>query len=54
MNDYYFSNNVFVTSVKDFEPYLSSSFNEGAIHTDEDLLSSPAFKDVFASFFQRA
>jgi len=52
MNDYYFSNNVFVTSVKDFEPYLSSSFNEGAIHTDEDLLSSPAFKDVFGSFFK--
>ena len=52
MSDYYFQNHVFVTSVKTFEPYLAPSFLKSAIASDADILSSPAFKDVFASFFQ--
>lgn len=50
--DFYFHNGVFVTSVKDFEPYLSSSFAEGAIRTDLDLLRSPAFKEIFDAFLR--
>jgi len=52
MKDFYFGNHVFITSVKDFEPYLSSSFTQGAIHTDEDLLHSAAFRTIFAAFLK--
>jgi len=52
MKDFYFGNHVFVTSVKDFEPYLSASFTQGAIRTDEDLLRSPAFAVLFADFLK--
>jgi hypothetical protein len=51
MNSYYFSNNVFVTSVADFEPYLSSSSGQAGISSDFDLIASPAFADVFSSFW---
>jgi hypothetical protein len=50
MTDYYFANQVFVTSVKDFEPYLSSSTASSAISKDDDLISSPAFRKVFAAY----
>lgn len=52
MSDYYFANHVFVTSVKNFDPYLAPSFLRSAIASDADILSSPAYKDVFAAFFQ--
>lgn len=52
MSDYYFANHVFVTSVKNFDPYLAPSFLRSAISSDADILSSPAYKDVFAAFFQ--
>jgi len=52
MKDFYFDNQVFITSVKDFEPYLSSSFTQGAIRTDEDLLRSPAFQVIFDAFLK--
>jgi hypothetical protein len=54
MSSYYFSNNVFVTSVASFEPYLSgvkTPSSPSGIATDADLISSPAFADVFASFW---
>ncbi|OPZ37002.1 MAG: hypothetical protein BWY98_00266 [Tenericutes bacterium ADurb.BinA155] len=52
MSDCYFANHVFVTSVKNFDPYLAPSFLRSAIASDADILSSPAYKDVFAAFFQ--
>jgi hypothetical protein len=51
MSHYYFSNHVFVTSVKDYDPYLAPSFLKSAIASDADLLSSPAFREVFAAFY---
>lgn len=51
MKDFYFRNGVFVTDVKDFEPYLTP-FPKGNIKTDEDLLSSPGFGVVFSAFYE--
>jgi hypothetical protein len=51
MSDYYFANQVFVTSVQAFEPYLASSVTPSGIAKDDDLISSPAFASVFSSFF---
>lgn len=51
MKNFYFSNRVFATSVKEFEPYLSS-LQPGYIQSDEDLLSSDAFKAIFSAFFK--
>lgn len=50
MSDYYFANHVFVTSVKDFEPYLTTATGASNISKDDDLLSSKAFHEVFAAF----
>src|SRR5574344_822877 len=52
MSDFYFANHVFVTSVKDFEPYLTTSTGAGKISKDDDLISSKAFHEVFASFLK--
>jgi hypothetical protein len=52
MSDFYFANHVFVTSVKDFEPYLTTSTGAGNISKDDDLISSKAFHEVFASFLK--
>lgn len=51
MPDYYFSNQVFVTSVKDFEPFLTP-LSKGSIASDADLLSSKPFADIFAHFLK--
>jgi hypothetical protein len=52
MTDFYFANQVFVTSVKDFEPYLSSAPMAGGVSKDDDLISSDAFRRVFSSYLQ--
>lgn len=51
MENFYFANHVFATSVGDFEPYLAPLGASG-LTKDEDLLSSMAFHTVFSSFFE--
>jgi hypothetical protein len=50
MKNYFFANRVFATSVEQFEPYLSSVAKPGQVATDEGVLSSEAFYDVFKAF----
>jgi len=50
MTDFYFANQVFVASVKDFEPYLSSSSSPSSVSKDDDLIASKAFRQVLAAY----
>jgi len=52
MTDFYFANQVFVTSVKDFDPYLSLPTGSSNVQKDDDVIASPAFHQVFSSFYE--
>jgi hypothetical protein len=52
MTDFYFANQVFVTSVKGFDPYLSLPSGTSNVQKDDDVIASEAFRKVFGAFYQ--